>query len=153
MVSTHTLVTMGMAAALAAAQVVAPPELSAALAHANVSGTIVGWCRGQFRDARPNAYVVAVASAAGGGRYVALDGDAGAVELAPFKGAPDLACYTAAEARTLNESIRTSATISGRVAPTFTTTVVCGFIDDTNAVCWQYSPTTRGFVKVGEWQA
>ena len=74
------------------------------------------------------------------------------MELAPFKGAPELACYTPAEARKIDETIRQSATISGKVAPMFATTVVCGFVEDTTAMCWQYSPKTRAFVKVGEWQ-
>jgi hypothetical protein len=39
----------------------------------------------------------------------------------------------------------------GRVAPTFPTTVVCGFVESTRAVCWQRSPATGGFVTVGGW--
>ncbi len=66
--------------------------------------------------------------------------------------APELACYTAADARKLNESIRRSATISGSVTPAFATTVVCAFVEDTSAVCWQYSAKARAFVKVGDWQ-
>jgi hypothetical protein len=39
-----------------------------------------------------------------------------------------------------------------RVAPAFSTTVVCGFVEETSAVCWQYSPAARAFIKIGEWQ-
>jgi hypothetical protein len=35
--------------------------------------------------------------------------------------------------------------------PRFNTTVVCGFLEDTVAECWQYSPDDRAFVKVGGW--
>jgi hypothetical protein len=62
------------------------------------------------------------------------------------------AMMTPAEARKLNESIRASKTISGRLAPAFSTTVVCGFVEETNAVCWQYWPASRAFIKIGEWQ-
>jgi hypothetical protein len=146
------LLALGGATTFLAAQPAPPPDLAALMAKARVEGKLMSWCRGQFRGTRPNGYAVAVVSASGGGRYLALDGDATVVELAPFKGAPDLACYTPAEARKINETIGRSETISGKVAPVFATTVVCGFVENTSAVCWQYSPKAREFVKVGEWQ-
>ena len=72
-------------------------------------------------------------------------------DLAAFGSAAGLSCYTRAEASSLDDTIRSSDTIHGHVAPRWNTTVVCGFIDDTNAVCWQYSPADRAFVKIGEW--
>lgn len=139
-------------AAVSASQLDPPKELSALIAKARVDGQLTGWCRGEFRAGRRNAFAAAVTVPTGGGRYLVLDADDAIVELASFAGAADLACYTPAEARKLNESVRSSATISGRVDPAFTTTVVCGFVDNTSAVCWQYSPAARAFVKVGEWQ-
>lgn len=139
-------------AALAAAQQVPPPDLVAMAAKARVDGQIASWCRGQFRAGRRNAYAAAVTSAAGGGRYLVLDGDAPVVELAPFKGTPEVQCYTPAGARKLDVAIRQSETISGRIVPAFATTVVCAFVAEHNAVCWQYSPKTRTFVEVGGWQ-
>jgi hypothetical protein len=144
--------TISAAGTLSAAQPVPPPDLSALMTKARVEGTLVGWCRGQLRAGHPDGYAVAVASATAGGRYLVLGDDATVVELAPYVEAPELACYTLAEARKLNQSIRSSATISGGVAPAFTTTVVCAFVEDTSAVCWQYSAKARAFVKVGEWQ-
>jgi hypothetical protein len=144
--------TISAAGTLSAAQPVPPQDLSALMTKARVDGTLVGWCRGQLRAGRPDGYAVAVASAAAGGRYLVVGDDATVVELAPYVEAPELACYTPAEARKLNQSIRSSATISGGVAPVFTTTVVCAFVEDTSAVCWQYSAKARAFVKVGEWQ-
>ena len=139
-------------AVFGAVQPIAPPELRTVMSAARVEGTPAGWCRGQFRAVNVTGYAVAVTSAARGGRYLILEGDTAAVELASFSGAPDLACYTPAEARRLNDTIRTSVTITGKVAPTFATTVVCAFVEDTRAVCWQYSTATHAFVQVGEWQ-
>ena len=71
--------------------------------------------------------------------------------LAPFGRGGDLSCYTRVEANRLAEAIRRSDTIHGQLSPRWNTTIVCGFVDDTNAVCWQYSPADRAFVKIGEW--
>ena len=137
---------------LSAAQGVPPPHLTTLMAQAHVEGTLIGWCRGQMRSGRPDGYAVAIASAKGGGRYLAVGDDATAVELAAYAGTPELACYTPAEARKLNQSMRRSDTISGGVTPAFATTVVCAFIENTSAACWQYSATARAFVRVGGWQ-
>lgn len=146
------MLALAAASVLVAAQPNPPSDLAATMAKARPDGRLVSWCRGQFRPGGPHAYAAAVASVAGGGSYIVTDHDASVTVLAAFKGAPDLSCYTPAEARKLNESIRTSETISGRVAPAFSTTVVCGFVEETNAVCWQYSPASRAFIKIGEWQ-
>ena len=122
------------------------------MAQSRVDGQPITWCSGAFREGRRDAFAIAVTSPAGGGRYLLLDAGEPVVLLAPFKGAPDLSCYTPAEARKLSESIRASGTITGGITPPFSTTVVCGFVDATSAVCWQYSPASRAFVRIGEWQ-
>jgi hypothetical protein len=127
-----------------------PRELSALASRADLPAPL-RWCRGEFRAGRAGAYAVAVPSAITGGRYLVLEDAAPVVELAPFVGGADLSCYSPAEARRLDRSIRESETIHGEVAPRWPTTVVCGFVDDTTAVCWQYSPDARAFVKVGGW--
>jgi hypothetical protein len=128
-----------------------PSQLSALAAKARLESPIVGWCRGEFRPDRSGAYAVAIQPAASSGRYLVVEADATVLDLASFPRSADLSCYTPAEARKLHASITQSATITGRIAPRWRTTVVCAFVDDTHAVCWQYSPRERAFVKVGEW--
>jgi hypothetical protein len=128
-----------------------PRELSALAAKVRLEAPVVSWCRGEFRAGRSGAFAVAVAPAAGGGRYLVLDADGTVVELGSFTGGPDLSCYTPDEARKLHSVIGQSETIQGRIVPRWRTTVVCGFVEDTAAVCWQHSPRDRVFVRVGEW--
>jgi hypothetical protein len=137
----------------AAAAAVQPPpaDLAALAARAHTSETIAGWCRGEFRSGRPGAFAAALASGSGGGRYVVFESDGTIEALAPFGRGGDLSCYTRVEANRLAEAIRRSDTIHGQLSPRWNTTIVCGFVDDTNAVCWQYSPADRAFVKIGEW--
>jgi hypothetical protein len=111
---------------------------------------VTAWCRAEFQPGHPDAFALAVASVAGG-RYVALDADGNVTELASFTRSADLSCYSRAEAEHLDVTIRQSDTIHGRITPRWNTTVVCGFIDDTSAECWQYSPGERAFVRVGQW--
>lgn len=80
-----------------------------------------------------------------------LQADATAIELALFTREPDLSCYSRADAEKLNATIAQSQTISGAVAPRWDTAVICAFVEDTTAVCWQYSPADKAFVKVGGW--
>jgi hypothetical protein len=127
-----------------------PAELVALVAKARLDGTVTAWCRAEFRSGRPGAFAVAVTRAPGG-RYIALQEDGRATELASFSRKPDLSCYSRAEAEKLDRSIRQSETIHGQITPRWNTTVVCGFVDDTTAECWQYSPTDRLFVRVGRW--
>ena len=152
MIKSQFVAAIAVSTTLAAAQAQPPADLAARLAVARIDGTLAIWCEGQFEMRRPRGYAIAVRSASAGGRYLVVDDAATITELAAFKGAPDLACYTPDEARKLNQSIRSSETIRGRIAPLFPTTIVCGFVENTDAVCWQYSPKTRSFVKVGEWQ-
>jgi hypothetical protein len=128
-----------------------PSELAALAAKAKLSGAASAWCRAEFRSGHRGAFAAAMSSADGGGRYVALDSDGRVSELSTYKDSADLACYTPADARKLDAAIRKSETIQGRIRPRWKTTVVCGFVDPTAAVCWQYSPADRTFVRVGEW--
>lgn len=138
-----------VAASIAVAQDM-PSELSALTAKARLSRPVT-WCRAEFRSGHAGAFAVAVASADGGGRYVALDSDGSITELGAFKRSADLSCYSRAQAEKLDASIKQSNTIHGYITPRSNSTVVCGFIDDTAATCWQYSPADRAFVKVGQW--
>jgi hypothetical protein len=83
--------------------------------------------------------------------YATVREDAEVVMLAGFTGQPDLSCYTRREAENLNASIRASETIDGSITPRWDSTVICGFTDDTTAVCWQFAPDERTFVRVGGW--
>jgi len=135
---------------MAAAQPV-PAALAALAAKARLGGPVAAWCHGEFRPKHPRAFAVAIASAAGGGRYAVLEPDATVTQLGSFTGGADLKCYSRAAARKLNDAIASSETIHGRVIPRWNTTVVCAFMDDVTSVCWQYSPTDRAFVEVGGW--
>jgi hypothetical protein len=146
------VVMFAAAASLHAAQPATPPDLSALVAKAGVDGRVASWCSGEFRTRGRKGYAASVTRAHGGGRYLVFEAGQAVGELESFQGTPDLSCYTPAEARKLNASIRSSDTIGGGVVPLFTTTVVCGFVENTRAICWQYSPKTRTFVKIGEWQ-
>lgn len=145
------LVAVALAVGSMAAAQPAPPELSALAAKARLGGPVAAWCRGEFRPKRPRAFAVAIASAAGGGRYAVLEPDATVTPLGSFTSGADLKCYTRAEARKLSIAIRSSETIHGHITPRWSTTVVCAFEDDVTSVCWQYSPTDRAFVEVGGW--
>jgi hypothetical protein len=128
-----------------------PSELSRLVAKARVDLPIVGWCRGKHALGKAGPYAVAVGFPGGGGRYLVLKRDATAVELAIFQDTASLSCYTPAEAKKLAVSISESETIDGRIVLRWSTTVVCGFVDHTTAVCWQYSPVDSKFVRVGGW--
>ena len=144
-----------VAVALAGASIVSaqpvPSELTALAAKARLDRPIAAWCRGEFRAGHRGEFAAAITSADGGGRYVVFESDATVVELVSFTRGADLSCYTRAEARKLNETIRHSDTIHGQIAPRWSTAVVCAFVDDTTCVCWQYSPADGVFVKVGGW--
>jgi len=83
--------------------------------------------------------------------HLILEADATVTDLAKYAGGADLSCYSRADAEALSTSIGESETVQGRITPRLDTTVVCGFVTNTEAVCWQYSPTERAFVRVGGW--
>jgi hypothetical protein len=142
------LIVLALAVALQPAP--KPPQELAALAATAKVAPILTWCRAEFQSGQRGSFAVAV-GADGAGRYLALDADGRATALSEFKGRAELSCYTRAEAEKLERSIRQSETIHGQVTPRWNTTVVCGFTDDTTAQCWQYAPTDRAFVRVGQW--
>jgi len=144
------LMAFALAAAPAAGQPV-PPELARLAQQARLPGPVAAWCPGGFQPGRPGEFAVAVSAAGTGGRYVVLHADGTATELAAFARKPDLSCYSRARAVALNTTLGQSTTIHGRITPRWSTTVICGFVDDTSAVCWQYSPDARAFVEVGGW--
>jgi hypothetical protein len=139
------------ATAILGASATPPPELAALVAKAQIKEAPSIWCRGDFLPRTPNTFAVAVPRPNGGGRYVVLGLAETPIELATFSGGADLTCYSVDEAKKLSASIAQSETIHGGISPTLDSTVVCGFVDDTSAVCWQYSPAERAFVKVGGW--
>jgi hypothetical protein len=143
------LISLAVVLAIAPPQPV-PPELSALIAKAQLDSSVASWCRGEFRPGGRRGFAVAL-SRDKGGRYLVIDADGQVTELATFSGGADLSCYSPAEARSLSRSITASSTISGRITPRWNTTVVCAFVEDTSATCWQYSPPGRAFVKIGDW--
>jgi hypothetical protein len=128
-----------------------PPALSAAAAKAELNGPFLAWCSGEFRPGKPNAFAVALSPAQSAARYVILERDGTSFELSSFTGRADLSCYSAVAAKRLADAITASETIHGKVNPSWSTAVVCGFVEETRAVCWQFSPADGRFVKVGEW--
>jgi hypothetical protein len=120
-------------------------------AAARIDEAILHWCRVQFGAARERAYAVVLRSPGGGGRYAVLGSRGQAFELGPFAGLADLSCYTPAEARRLDRALQTSETLRGRIEPVGRSTVICGFVEQTSAACWQYSASRHSFVRVGVW--
>lgn len=127
------------------------PEAAALAARAGLRQAAVSACAGEFKSGETGAFAVALAASLDSGRYVILGPDASVTELAKFAGDADLSCYSRTEAEALHAAIRESETIAGEIAPRFDTTVVCGFVRDTESICWQYSPTERAFIRVGGW--
>ena len=140
----------GLAAAVLAAPAALPAALAALVRAARIDAVISQWCPVDLGHGRAPAYAVAVASP-GGGRYLVLGGGGPAIELGRFAGPAELSCSTPAEARRLDAAIRTSETLHGGIEPVGPSTVVCGFVEQTRALCWQYAPAVRRFVEVGDW--
>ena len=121
-----------------------PPDLAKLIEDASLNGPVHSFC--------PAADGFAVATvSAGEPRYVVLYRDGRVQKLSAFKGQSDLKCYNRREADKLAESLKSSETIEGSLTPRWDTIVVCGFVEETMAVCWQYSPTEGVFVGVGGW--
>jgi hypothetical protein len=145
-----------LAAWLASAAASAPvaqstQELFGLLVRAGLHGDVKASCRGGFRPGHDGEFALALADGAGGGRYLVVQDDGGVHELATYAGQPDLSCYTVAEADRLTASIARSDTINGRVTAEWDGLAVCGFIEATIAVCWQFAPEQRRFVRIGGW--
>lgn len=101
----------------------APANLVALAAKAKIVMPLAAWCRGTLGAGTSVAYAVAIGSPTGGGKYLVLLTNGDVVELAPFTGGADLACYTPSEARTLSTSIERSATIHGAITPVWASAV------------------------------
>jgi len=142
---------VGLAVASIAVAQSVPAELSSLAAKARLDRPVTAWCRVEFRAGHPGAFAVAMTSSAGGGRYLVVESDASIKELGSFTRRPDLACYSRAEAEQLGVTIGRSPTIHGQITPRWNTAVICAFVDDTTAVCWQYSPGDDVVVRVGGW--
>ncbi|MFN7915517.1 MAG: hypothetical protein U0Q55_09260 [Vicinamibacterales bacterium] len=125
-------------------------DLPALLTRAGISVTPLASCRGEFRPGHPGDYAVALPDPAGG-RYAVVQDDGKVQALAPFTGTPDLSCYSLRDADRLNDTIAKSQTMNGRVVAEWDGMVVCGFIEPTIALCWQYAPEDRAFVRIGGW--
>jgi len=125
--------------------------LATLLERAGVHGQVGASCRGGFRPGQGVDVAVAVSEAADGGRYLVVEDDGRVHELAEYSGKPDLSCYTVIEADRLNASIARSDTMNGRVVAEWDGAVVCGFIEPTIAVCWQFAQEQRRFVRIGGW--
>lgn len=139
-------------AELAFAQV-RPPELVARVTALGLSGPILRFCPAEFVPGRPGAFAIAMrAPSEAAGRYFAIDVDGPAIELGPFTGDVDLACYSREQVTQLSAALKESGNaIHGQIAPRWATTTVCGFAEPTLAICWQFDPSARRFVEVGRW--
>jgi hypothetical protein len=128
-----------------------PPELIALAAKAKVSEPIAAWCKGAIFAGKPLAYAVGIKESNNRGRYLAIDANAQVTTLATFSGEASVDCHTPAEARDLGKSISEHEAIHGGIKPQYRTAVICAFVEDAEAICWQYSPKANAFVKVGRW--
>lgn len=148
---TITMLAITLGSGLSAVAHPAPADLSDLALSARLDLPVAGWCRGELQAGHPRAYAIAVTAPSGGGRYLILGSDRTVSELAPFAGRPEITCYTPAAAGALNLEIAESSTVDGQVTVPRTTSIVCAFVENTRATCWQYSPVASEFVKVGEW--
>jgi hypothetical protein len=141
---------IGVALPAAAGQP-ADPDLAGAVARAGIDDRIEASCRGAFRGGHDREFAVAFANRNGGGRYVVVHDDGTIDPLSDYSGKPDLTCYSVTEADRLNATIARSDTINGRVVAEWDGVVVCGFIEPTIAVCWQFAQEQKRFVRIGGW--
>ncbi len=73
------------------------------------------------------------------------------IELAHHNAHPELLCLDAAGIGKLNDTIVASETIHGNIESGDLHYVVCGFVKDTEAVCWGYDQSGKDFIVVGGW--
>jgi hypothetical protein len=132
---------------------VRPPELVARAAALGLSGPILRFCPAEFEPGRRGGFAIAMrVPQETKGRYLAIDVDGPALELGTFTGDVDLSCYDAEQVTQLGAALKESGSaMHGQIVPRWTTTTVCGFVEPTRAICWQFDPSTRRFVEVGQW--
>lgn len=149
------LLALGLAAAIGVVPATAQlqsPEMRRLADQAGFGPQVVRWCPVDPAPGQARAYAVAVKSASGGGRYLVLDADGAVTPLLPYSGDVDLSCYPRERAEELASAIKQSSTIEGHLAPRWDATVVCAFIENTQAVCWQFDRDARRYVEVGRWR-
>jgi hypothetical protein len=127
-----------------------PGELTALLAKADLADSVLASCATEF-TAGVQSFAVATGHGPQGGRYLVVEPDATVHALAEFVAGAEVSCYSPEEAAALHATIAESETIAGEVRPLHETGTVCGFVNSTDAVCWQYSPADRAVVRVGGW--
>lgn len=128
------------------------PEMRALADKAGIGPAVVRWCPVDPAAGLPRAYAVAVKAPEGGGRYLVLAPDGSVTALLPYGGDVDLSCYPRERADELSAAIKGSGTIEGQLTPRWDGSVVCAFVENTQAVCWQFDPAARRFVEVGRWR-
>jgi hypothetical protein len=128
----------------------AAADLAPLLARAGINAAPLASCRGEFRVGHQNEFAVALPGP-DGGRYVIVQDDGRTQALGTFAGKPELSCYSLREADQLNDTIAKSTTMNGRVVAEWDGMVVCGFLEPTIALCWQFAPEDRAFVRIGGW--
>ena len=151
MIRTALSVVCAVAIASGAAAQAPPSHLTELVAKARLNGVVADWCRGEFGSGHAEAFAVALRATPDSGRYLILEENATVTELAAFAYGAELQCLSRAEAEQRDLAIRETGTVAGHITPRFNTSVVCGFVTNTEAVCWQYSPIDRAFARVGGW--
>lgn len=146
------VVLCALLAASPAAGQLRPPELVARVAALGLQGPILRFCPAEFQKGRGGFAIAVRAPNEARGRYLALTMDGPAIDLGTFDGDVDLACYSREQSLQLNAAITASAgAMRGAVAPRWDGAIVCGFVEPTRAVCWQWDPAASRFVEVGGW--
>jgi hypothetical protein len=136
---------------LSAAAEPLPPGVQEALARSYPGRTVAAWCRAAAGKDGAAFAGVALSGAAGGGDYLGVHPDGTLSALAAYTGQPQVACHTSASARALGRSTRDTPTVHGDLAVRGRGVVICGFVEATQARCWQYVAKRRRFVPVGGW--
>lgn len=129
-----------------------PPEMLELVAKAGFEGTVVRWCPAEIETGRARVFVVAVNPSQGERRYVVLDPDGSVTPLAPYAGTADVSCYPRERADEVGAAMKASDTVTGQLAPRWNSTVICAFVQETEAACWQFDPGGKRFVEVGRWR-
>jgi len=143
----------GAAVTIDAAAQLQSPEMRQLADRAGFGPQVVRWCPVDPAPGRPRAYAVAVKSPAGGGRYLVLETDGTVLPLLPYSGDVDLSCYPRERADEVSAALKASTNVvQGQLVPRWNATVICAFVESTQAVCWQFDPDRQSYVEVGRWR-
>lgn len=119
----------------------AAPQVQPAFSNASILASC------QLTD---GGVAVAVANSDSGSAYYLLLPGTQPLKLEDFAGEADLACLSPEEASHLNSTIEGSETISGRILPIGSSSIICGFLSSVEAACWQLD--SHGSVRrIGGW--